>query len=270
MRRFAVQTLILMDPTHAALVQRVTDHFSAQPGVIGVLLTGALAHGFEAGYSAVEIIVVVSDADYRSRVRRAETGFLQLLLDGHREAVAGRFVSLEMMEEMEVHASEPARFQFLHARILFARDPSLGERAGSIARYPVAGTTDRMRRLEAQVEGWQRLAHEAIERSDLTLARTAVSKLVLLGGRIVLTQRGVLYPGPRFFVPVLSRIPDLPPRLLEQIQLLALAPDATVIDDFVGIIHAAHSWDRREFLWLPRWLEDREDAWSDTSPVDQR
>src|SRR3954467_15984210 len=120
---------------HAATVQRTTDHFSAQPGVIGLLLVGSLAHGYESPESDVDVMIVVSDAEHRERLAKGTTCFFSRELCTYPEGyVDGKYISLAYMDEVEERGSEPALFAFQDARVLFAPDSSLVNRVRATAR----------------------------------------------------------------------------------------------------------------------------------------
>ena len=255
---------------HAETVQRTTDHFSAQPGVLGLLLGGSLAHGFETPESDVDVMIVVSDAEHRERMEKGTTCFFSRELctypDGY---VDGKYTSLGFLDEVESHGSEPARFAFQDARVLFTRDSSLLGRVQSIARYPVGEKAARLWRFQAQVEAWHWYCGQALAKNNLTLLRTAVGKLVLFGGRVVLAHNETLYPFHKWFLRVLESVPHQPPGLLAQIQGLALDPTKETIDQFAQSIREFRPWEISHATWPAQFMADSENNWlTQPAPVD--
>jgi len=57
-----------MYPHHAQSIQNVIDYFQRDPEVIAVLLAGSIAHGFQTPASDVDILILVSDEEYKRRV----------------------------------------------------------------------------------------------------------------------------------------------------------------------------------------------------------
>lgn len=256
-----------MLPHHAQTVQRTIDHFSAQRGVVGLLLAGSLAHGFETPESDVDVMIVVSDAGHRERLRTGETCFFSRELCAYPDGyVDGKYTSVAYLDEVEARGSEPARFAFQDAQVLFARDIMLGERLRAIARYPVADKAARLWRFQAQFEAWHWYCGQALAKNNLTLLRLAVGKLVLFGGRIVLAHNETLYPFHKWFLRVLERVPHQPPGLLAQIQTLALAPDRATIDEFAANIRGFRSWETSHATWPAQFMADSENNWLEHPP----
>ena len=259
-----------MLPHHAATVQRTTDHFAAQPGVIGLLLAGSLAHGFAGPDSDVDVMIVVSDAEHRQRLKDGTTCFFSRELCTYPEGyVDGKYTSLAYLDEVEARGSEPARFAFQDARVLFSRDPSLAGRLLGIARYPVEEKAARLWRFQAQFEAWHWYCGQALAKNNLTLLRTAVGKLVLFGGRIVLAHNETLYPFHKWFLRVLEGVPHRPPGLVAQVQALALAPDRAAIDQFAQAIRDFRPWAISHATWPAQFMADSENNWlHHPAPVD--
>jgi hypothetical protein len=259
-----------MLPHHAETVQRTTDHFAAQPGVIGLLLGGSLAHGYATADSDVDVMIVVSDADHQRRIEAGTTTFFSRELCTYPEGyVDGKYTSLGYLDQVEDHGSEPARFAFQDARVLFSRDASLVGRLQGIARYPVEEKAARLWRFQAQFEAWYWYCSQALAKNNLTLLRTAVSKLVLFGGRIVLAHNETLYPFHKWFLRVLSGVPHQPPGLMAQIQALALAPDRETIDQFAITIRGFRPWEISHATWPAQFMADSENNWlNHPAPVD--
>jgi hypothetical protein len=255
---------------HAQTIQRTNDHFAAQRGVVGLLLTGSLAHGFATPESDVDVMIVVSDADHRQRQASGSTCFFSRELctypDGY---VDGKYTSIAYLEEVEARGSEPARFAFQDAQVLFSRDITLGDRLRAIARYPVEEKDARLWRFQAQFEAWYWYCGQALAKQNLTLLRTAVGKLVLFGGRIVLAHNETLYPFHKWFLRVLESVPLQPAGLLAQIQTLALAPDRAAIDLFAETIRGFRPWKISHATWPAQFMADSENNWlHHPAPVD--
>lgn len=257
-----------MSPHQALAVQRLTDHFSAQPGIIGVLLVGALARGFATADSEIELLIVVSDAEHRERRRTGTARFFGQELPGAPGLrFDGGITSLAYLDEVDEHGSEPARAVFQDARVLFSRDPSLLNRVRGIARYPAREREARLRRFAAQFEAWERIAGQALDDRNLTLLRAAVAKLVLFGGRIVLAHNQALYPSHRWFLRALTTVPQQPPGLVAQIEALALDPTRERIDEFAAAIRAFRPWPVTEATWPAQFQADAEDTWLHHPPA---
>ncbi|ACB75452.1 nucleotidyltransferase domain-containing protein [Opitutus terrae] len=259
-----------MLPHHAETIRRTTEHFAADPAVVGLLLGGSLAHGFANADSDVDVMIVVSDEDHRERTRTGRTCFFSRELCTYAAGyVDGKYTSLAFLEQVRDKGSEPARFAFKDAQVLFSRSPTLAPLLAEAARYPTADKASRLWRFQAQFEAWFWFTGEALKRQNLPLLRTAVSKLTLFGGRIVLAHNELLYPFHKWFLRVLESAPEKPAGLLAQIERLAADPTAAAIEEFARSIREFRPWEISHATWPAQFMEDSEVNWlRQPAPVD--
>jgi hypothetical protein len=251
---------------HSTTLARVADHFSRDPEVIALLLGGSIAHGFCTAESDVDVMIVVSDPDHAARLRSVRTGFFSQELCTYPGYVDGKYISTGLIREVAAKGSEPARFAFQDAQVVFSRDPSLPALVAEAARYPAHGKAERIRRFQVQVEAWRWYSSEALKKQNLVLLRTAVAKLTLFGGRIVLAHNDLLYPYHKWFSSVLAGAPEKPPALLEQIEALASAPDAERVERFTAAIRGFRGWQVDPIGWGAQFMLDSELNWLHAPP----
>lgn len=252
---------------HSTTLARVADHFSRDPEVIALLLGGSIAHGFCTAESDVDVMIVVSDADHAQRVRSVRTGFFSRELCSYDGGyVDGKYISAGLVREVAAKGSEPARYAFQDAGIVFSRDAALPALVAEAARYPAQGKAERIRRFQVQVEAWRWYSSEALKKQNLPLLRTAVAKLTLFGGRIVLAHNELLYPYHKWFLRVLAGAPEKPPGLLDQIEALARAPDADQVERFATTIREFRGWEIDPIGWGAQFMLDSELNWLHAPP----
>ncbi len=259
-----------MFPHHADSVERVVNAFRDEQEVLALLLCGSIAHGWSTPQSDVDIMLVVSDADHDERLRTRRTCFFSRELctyaDGY---VDGKYVSEHFLRAVRAKGSEPARFAFQGARVLFTRLEGLPDLIADIARYPVEEKASRIHRFQAQYQAWSWMAREALKRQDAYLLQTAASKLCLFGGRIVLAHNERLYPFHKWFVRVLSEAPDKPAGLLDAMQQLAKAPNLASVEAFDTMIRGFRTWEIDPIGWGAEFMEETELSWlRGSAPVD--
>lgn len=259
-----------MLPHHAETIRRATEYFRRQPDVIGLLLGGSVAHGFASAESDVDVMIVVSDDDFARRMETQQTCFASReLAEQPSGYVDGKYVAASLLREVAERGSEPARFAFQNARVLFDATGRLAPLVGAAARYPRDGKLDRIRRFQAQFEAWHWYSTEAARRRDDYLTGVAVSKLVLFGGRIVLAHNERLYPYHKWFLRVLSTAPDKPDGLVEAMQELVRTPASTGIAQFAAAVREFRSWDLTDASWPPLFMKDSELNWRwNSTPVE--
>ena len=251
-----------MLPHHAETLRRTKEFFSKDPKVVGLLLAGSLAHGFQSAESDVDVMIVVSDEDHRERMRTDGTCFFSRELCTYEAGyVDGKYTSAGFLRDVAARGSEPARFAFQDVQVLFCQDPTLPELLKEVARYPVAEQSERIWRFQAQFEAWNWYTGEALKRGNLPLLRTAVAKLTLFGGRIVLAHNQLLYPYHKWFLRVLESAPEKPPSLLSEITGLAANPTREAIEQFGRTIREFRPWQISHATWPAQFMQDSEVNW---------
>ena len=257
-------------PHHAETIRRTTDHFAADSSIRALLLGGSIAHGFQSPNSDVDVMMIVSDDDHQRRLKAGQTCFFSRELCTYEGGyVDGKYVSERLLRQVAEKGSEPARFAFKDAQVLFDRDGTVTPLLAAAARYPVEDKASKIWRFQAQCEAWFWYTGEALKRDNLPLLRTAVSKLTLFGGRIVLAHNELLYPFHKWFLRVLAAAPDKPRDLLEQIDILARTPTAAAIERWIQTLKEFKGWEISHATWPAQFMQDSELNWlNQPAPVD--
>jgi hypothetical protein len=256
-----------MFPHHAETVRRTTEHFAADSTVTGLLLTGSLAHGFYSETSDVDVMIVVADADHQARVRAGQTCFFSRDLCTYAAGyVDGKYTSSSFLEQVATRGSEPARYAFKDAGVLFTKDPELEGLVERATRYPLEQKESKIWRFQAQFEAWSWYCSEALKRQNMTLLRTAVAKLSLFGGRLILAHNELLYPYHKWFLRVLADAPDKPAGIVPLIESLAAEPTAERIDQFAAAIRGFGTWRISHATWPAQFMRDSEVNWLGQEP----
>jgi predicted nucleotidyltransferase len=256
-----------MHPHHADSISRVAAHFEALPEVQALVLGGSIAHGFARPTSDVDVLIVISEEDHERRRATGRLTFLSHDLCTYPGGyVDGKYVTRAFIGQVAERGSEPARFAFADARVIFSRVDDLAALLERAARYPVEGRTDRMRRFHAQLQAWHWYAHEALRLDNRYLLGVALARLVLFGGRLVLAHNHALYPYHKWFLEVLSRVEEQPPGLLDRIQDLHENPSAATVTEFFETIRDFREWPPLVAGWGDQFMIDSEQNWLVTPP----
>ncbi|MFA5058548.1 MAG: hypothetical protein WC485_10585 [Opitutaceae bacterium] len=259
-----------MFPHHVESIRRTTAHFSRQAGVKGLLLGGSLAHGFGAVHSDVDVMILVSDQEYAQRAKTGRIHFYSRELCTYPGGyVDGKYLSRSFLDQVRTRGTEPARYAFQGARVLFSRDPALPRLVREIVRYPVAEKAGRIRRFCAQFEAWFWYTGEARKRRNAYLLSTAVSKLVLFSGRMILAHNEMLYPYHKWFLRVLAAAPEKPAGLPALIREILLHPTRRNLEHYARIVRKFRAWDPGPPSWPVQFIADSEQHWlSGPPPID--
>jgi hypothetical protein len=255
---------------HLESIANTTRHFADAPEVVALLLGGSIAHGFARPTSDIDVMILVADADYERRRQVGQLVFVDRGLCTYPEGyVDGKFLGAGFLDTVAACGSEPARFAFQDAQVLFSRIDALDATLHAIARYPVEQKADRIRRFSAQLEAWNWYAHEALKLNNAYLLGLAIGKLVLFGGRLILAHNELLYPYHKWFLKVLEAAPDKPGNLLSLIADLYAAPSEARVDQFYETVKRFRDWETSDTLWANQFMLDSELNWlSGNPPVD--
>ena len=97
-----------MLPHHAETIRRTREFFAKDPKVVGLLLAGSLAHGYQSAESDVDVMIVVSDEEHRDRMRPGGTCFFSRELCTYEAGyVDGKYTSTGFLREVAAKGSGP-------------------------------------------------------------------------------------------------------------------------------------------------------------------
>jgi predicted nucleotidyltransferase len=247
---------------HESSVARVIEHFSQQPNVHALLLTGSLAHGFARPTSDVDIAIVVSDDDYQNRKRTSKLTFFDNNLCTYPGGyVDGKYVSVQFIRDVAVTGSEPARFAFKDATVLFSHIDGLDQIVAAASRYPAERKAENLARFMAQFEAWNWYVEQALQVQDEYLLRFASTKLALFGGRLVLTHNELLFPYHKWFTRVLREAPKKPGDIENLLDNLLKSPSKETSSAFYTTIKSFTDWPAPTMPWSTQFVIDSELTW---------
>jgi hypothetical protein len=256
-----------MHAHHERAVTHATALLRREPEVRALLLGGSIAHGFETAESDVDLLIVVSDDDYDARMREGRVQWATAeSCEWPGGYVEGKYVCPRFLAEVARAGSEPARFAFQDARVLFSDLGDLTETLRAITRYPIESKADRIRRFHAQLEAWHWYGHEALKRGDRYLLGLAVARTVLFGGRMILAHNERLHPYHKWFLTVLERAPSRPPDLMQRIAALHEEPSQATLLGFWATIENFRAWEVADQTWPVQFMRDSELNWLGGSP----
>lgn len=259
-----------MLPHHSQSIQNVKEYFQRDPEIQALLLSGSIAHGFQSSSSDVDIMIFVSEEDYQKRFQAGQIHFFNRDLCTYEGGyVDGKYLSLNFVKQVLEKGSDPARFAFEGSQVLISRVNGFAEDVCRIAEYPVAEKAERIKRFYAQFEAWHWYCGEALAKGNQYLLGTSVSKLILFGGRLILTHNEMLYPYHKWFLKVVETAREKPSGLMASIQSLAESPTAENVEAFYEKVKTFQPWSDNPYSWPAQFMLDSELNWMDgRTPVD--
>jgi predicted nucleotidyltransferase len=259
-----------MHPHHSQSIQNIKEYFQRDQEVLALLLSGSIAHGFESASSDVDIMIFISEEDYQRRFQSGQLHFFNRDLCAYEgRYVDGKYLSINFVKQVSEKGSEPARFAFEGSQVLFSRVEGFQEAVCKIAEYPASEKMERIKRFYAQFEAWHWYCGEALSKKNQYLLGTAMSKLILFGGRLILAHNEILYPYHKWFLKVLEGAQTKPSDLMDCIQRLTESPTAETIEIFYERVKTFQPWSDTPYNWPVQFLLDSELNWMEGKiPVD--
>jgi len=259
-----------MEAHHELAIAKVTDYFEHEPGILALILGGSLAHGFATAVSDVDVMIIVSDDEYARRAAEGQVHFFNRELCAYPEGyVDGKYLGQGFLELVRARGTEPARFAFQDARVLFSRLDGLPEQLVEIARYPAADKAARLQRFYAQFLAWNWYVGEALKHTNPYLLGVSATKLALFGGRLILAHNERLYPFHKWFLRVLEQAPDKPAGVAAQIEALTAHPSQDTAQQFYETVNGFQAWPTPPTGWPAQFMADSELNWiSGPGPID--
>lgn len=261
-----------LTPHHAATVEALTRQMAADPTVHALVLGGSLAHGFAAPDADVDVTILVSTEEYEQRVAEDRLHYNDRTVVTYEGGyVDGKYVDLGFLRRLAEHGSDPARWAYEGARVLFSHEPALAGVLEAIVRYPIEQQDSRRGRFAAQLLAWRWYFSQSVEKDSAYLRVLAQQRLVLFACRLVLNENATLYPFHKWLLRVTEQVPHRPTYLMTWLDDLLTAPSQERADDLVADLFDFYGIDlaATEAVWPTRFMKDTELSWlTGHPPVD--
>ena len=247
---------------HQQTIDRLTDHFRADPTCLALIIGGSVAKGLARPDSDIDFVLVATDEDYARRAQEHAFQYFSLDFSDYEGGyVDGKVIDLAFMRDVADRGSEPARFAFKDAIITYSRVPELPELLAQMTQYPEAKRARKMQSFYAQLQALKWFIGEAEKRRDPYLMTHVVADMVLFGGRLILAYNRVLYPYHKWFMTELTRAPEKPENLMALIEQLLANPCQANADSFCDAVFDFTDWDEPPEGWPSRFMVDVEWTW---------
>jgi predicted nucleotidyltransferase len=254
---------------HQDTINNVIKKMKEDDKVLALIIGGSIAHGFAKEDSDVDIMMVVSQEEYERRFEADDLTYWEQESSTYENGyVDGKYVSIDFMEKVSKMGSEPARFAFKDAFIAYSNIPELQKLMDEITRYPKELKQDRMSRFYAQLNAWKWFYYEGMNKKNTYLIDTAISNMVLFGGRAVLAYNELLYPFHKWFLRVLEGAKDRPENLMQLIDAVLEEKSPEAVESYYLAIKTLTDWGQTDWEWPKYFMKDSELGWmTGNSPI---
>lgn len=260
-----------MEPHHATTLQNLIAAFQPDPEILALVLGGSIAHGFAKPDSDIDVAIVLTPEAFARQQATGRLHYNNRALCTYAGYIDGKYMDEAFLRAVADRGSDPARYAFKDARILFSRLPGLDELLVEIVRYPVTQQVARVARFAAQLLGWRWYYSEAIRQQSPYLSTLARQKVVLFGTRVVLAHNATLFPYHKWMLRVLEAVPHRPPDMLAAIDHILRTPELpwADVDRFcLGVLaFAGLDHDATNASWPSFFMRDTELRWMHEEPA---
>ena len=234
---------------HKDTINNLILELKDDPEIKGILLGGSIAHGYATEVSEIDVMFVISEEDYERRVNEGAITFYSQDFSSYEQGyVDGKYVSIEFIKKVANTGSEPARYAFSDARVLYTEIDFLEDLVNRTGDYPLKNKQVNIERFYAQFEAYSWYCGEALKHNNEYLLIHSISNLILFGGRLILASNEVLYAYHKWFLRVLNDIDDKPEGIMEAIDDTLNHKNQESIDRFCELIRTFKSWCREDLV----------------------
>jgi hypothetical protein len=251
-----------MRPHHEMAIQRLKKTYESDPRCLALIIVGSVAAGGESESSDVDHLVVVTDEEFARRQASESIHYsTPEFCDYPGGYVEGKFVDRRFVEEAAVRGSEPARAQFIGAKVVFSRIPGLDALVARIAQYPEQEREKKIRSFYAQMKVLRDYLEYGEQKGDRFIVLRAAAGIVLFGGRLILAHNRILYPYHKWFMRELKKAPEKPRDFLPLLDAFLQQPTIGACDAFCGSIADFMGLQKHEPGFISRFVMDTEWNW---------
>ncbi len=218
----------------------LNEQLQRDDSVLALLITGeqnSLTFGDD-----LDVIIVVSDEQFEERLQDGRLYYKVTDSTGQEGAVTGRYISPSYLEKVARSGSEPARYAFMGAVIVFSHLPELRSMINDITEYPVHQKQANIYRFYAEFEAWYQECKRALAQQEHYVLHQSIMNVLLFGGRLILAHNEMLYPGHKQLLHMLEHARRKPEQLLPAMQTLMVSPSEMSLERLYRQIRDYRSW----------------------------
>lgn len=247
---------------HKYTIEKVAAKLKNNEKILSVILGGSVAHGFASENSDIDLMLVLSESDYKRALENGDLHYSDTESADYKDGyVEGKYISQSFIEAVAEKGSEPARFAFKDAVILYSNCDNINSLIVTAATYPRKSKYDNMEKFYAQFEGWNWMYYEGLKRNDSYVINHSVTNLCLFGGRLLLAYNELLYPYHKWFLRVLESAENKPHNIIDLINSALLTKNENDVKALYSAVKYFYKWPEYKNGWVARFVIDSEINW---------
>lgn len=247
---------------HKDAIGKAIKKLSEDKKVLAVILGGSVAHGFAAESSDIDLMLVLSEGDYQQALHQGDLHYVDKESANYPGGyVEGKYISESFIKAVAEKGSEPARFAFKDAILLYSCLDNINDLISAASAYPKHNKEDNLEKFNAQFEGWYWMYHEGLKTNDLYVINYAVTNLCLFAGRLLLAHNEILYPYHKWFLRVLETAPARPSEIIKTINTALITKTESDVSHLYHSVKKFHDWPQYQHGWVAKFVIDSEVNW---------
>ena len=249
---------------HERAIRALRELYEPDPRYLALIIVGSVAAGAESETSDVDHILVATDEEYaRRRAAEAIHYCDRDFCDYPGGYVEGKVVDRGFIEEAAARGSEPARSQFVGAKVVFSKVHGLAETVARIPVYPDAGRAKNIRSFYAHMMVLRGYLDYGLRKGDHYVVLKAAGGVALFGGRLILAHNRILYPYHKWFMREVWRAPEKPSGFDALLEAFVTEPTIEHCDAFCRSVIEFMDLERDPPPIGSRFVMDTEWEWRD-------
>lgn len=246
---------------------RFVERCRADDAILGVVLSGSLVRGWGAPSSDVDVIVIVTEAEYERRKANATLTTYDLDIGTYEHgAIDTKHVTTGYLDLAERRASEPTRNAFVRAHAAYDTLGDLQSRIDRIAAYPEDQRESKLARFAAQLETYRWFIGEADKRENTYLRAWSASHAALFAARLILTHNRMLFPFHKWVTRALEDCAEKPDGLHDAIERAVTEPTCATVHPLCDLVLGFRAWPEDPLEWAGAFHRDTEQVWMRHEP----
>jgi hypothetical protein len=251
-----------MYPHHQAAIDAITNKLKARPDVLGVIIGGSVAHGFAGEQSDIDIMIVLSEEDYKKAWTDHNLGYFENESCPYEGGyVDGKIVSASFIKQVAESGSEPAKFAFQDAFVTYSAIEGLEQLVQAAPRYPIENKEENMKKFYAQFETWKWYYYEGMKRNNRLLMDYCLTHYVFFAGRLILAHNETLFPSYKWFLKVLEGTRQKPDSLMADIHRVLEERTPEAVENLYAAVVNFRDWYQAEQDWTVQFMVDSQLNW---------
>ncbi|MCK1994743.1 nucleotidyltransferase domain-containing protein [Peribacillus muralis] len=247
---------------HKKAIELITDNLSQKDEILGIIVGGSVAHGFASETSDIDLMLVLSEADYKTAFNIGNILYKDTESTNYKEGyIDGKYTCLSYIRKVAESGSEPARYAFKDAFVTYSKIPELEDLIKKASRYPNDKKMENLEKFHAQFEAWKWMYYEGLKRNNNYVIDFSVINFVLFAGRLILALNETLYPYHKWFLRVLEGLENKPEDLMNIIDNVLKNKTQDSVEALYECIHKFHNFPQYERGWHARFMLDSELNW---------